>query len=386
MDSHSHEAFAESTGPTAPCFWVSGEYLLWWVRQGPLPVALLTANPDPLVFPTQATQGTQVLFGSGSNNGLNFGTFSGGRITAGVWFDPGHVLGLEGSGFLLQSRSINYTTATAGDGAGLSIGIPFNVTNPVPGFPFGENALAFPFIPGVPPVLSTFQVGASTRLYGAEANFVYTLGAGDYCYCLLLVGFRNLDLRETLSLGATFSDTIDGVTESINDNFTTRNNFYGAQVGLRQGIALGRFLIDVTTKVALGNNHGTLNINGSTLVTGNLVGGFPPPGNYPGGVFTQPSNIGTFVSNKFSVVPEFQLQLAYAVNDFLSCSVGFNFLYATGLLRPGNQIDRNIDATQSFALNAGLGGLSPGPAEPFVLLKRSDFWATGLTAGVEFRY
>jgi hypothetical protein len=53
------------------------------------------------------------------------------------------------------------------------------------------------------------------------------------------------------------------------------------------------------------------------------------------------------------------------------------------VVRPGNQIDRNINLTQSQFLGNGAltGQASPGPA-----LSRTDFWAQGITFGLEYRY
>ena len=63
--------------------------------------------------------------------------------------------------------------------------------------------------------------------------------------------------------------------------------------------------------------------------------------------------------------------------------VGYDFMYWSQVVRPGNQVDRNINLSQSAVF--GSGALT-GPAYPMPLFNRSDFWAQGLNAGLEFRF
>src|SRR5262249_2751514 len=80
--------------------WASSEYLLWWVKQGPLTVPLVTMNPDSLTTIAALNEpGTSVLLGAGGNSSMNYGNFSGIRATVGGWLDTDGLLGLEGSGF-----------------------------------------------------------------------------------------------------------------------------------------------------------------------------------------------------------------------------------------------------------------------------------------------
>ena len=52
------------------------------------------------------------------------------------------------------------------------------------------------------------------------------------------------------------------------------------------------------------------------------------------------------------------------------------------VVRPGNQIDRNINTSQ----NAFYGtGILTGPASPAPLFNRTDFWAQGVNFGLQFR-
>jgi len=52
------------------------------------------------------------------------------------------------------------------------------------------------------------------------------------------------------------------------------------------------------------------------------------------------------------------------------------------VVRPGDQIDRNVNPSQI----AGGGSTLVGLPYPVQLFRRSDFYAQGLSVGLEFRY
>ena len=52
--------------------------------------------------------------------------------------------------------------------------------------------------------------------------------------------------------------------------------------------------------------------------------------------------------------------MRYDVTQHVRGVVGYDFLYMSNVLRPGAQIDRNINPTQNFVLG-GTGGLLVGP-------------------------
>ena len=101
---------------TAPTFWGSMEYLLWTIKDGPLPVPLVTTgNPaDPVSAGALGRPGTVVLFGG---SGLDYRTFSGMRVTVGSWLDDEQTIGVEASGFLLERRSVNFAARSDANGS-----------------------------------------------------------------------------------------------------------------------------------------------------------------------------------------------------------------------------------------------------------------------------
>jgi hypothetical protein len=56
------------------------------------------------------------------------------------------------------------------------------------------------------------------------------------------------------------------------------------------------------------------------------------------------------------------------------------------VVRPGDQIDRNVNLTQNAVLDPNGVGRLVGPAQPAPLFKRSDLWVQGLSLGVEVLY
>jgi len=110
------------------------------------------------------------------------------------------------------------------------------------------------------------------------------------------------------------------------------------------------------------------------------------PGFYPGFVYSQPTNIGSFHHDVFSFVPQVQFKLGYDLLSNVRATVGYDFLYWTNVVRPGQQIDRTVNISQTPP--DAFGGVNQliGAPRPMPLSNRSDFWAQGISAGLEFRW
>ena len=146
-------------------------------------------------------------------------------------------------------------------------------------------------------------------------------------------------------------------------------------------------VVQATAKVALGDVNEQVRVNGVTLT--NLVAG---PGTplltYPGGLFAQPSNIGTHSRDRFAVLPQADVNVGYQVFSCARVSVGYSFLYLSNVARPGNEINRALNVTRIPFNNdpAGSALVPAGPAQPAFNARDSSFWAQGLTFGLEVRY
>jgi hypothetical protein len=93
--------------------------------------------------------------------------------------------------------------------------------------------------------------------------------------------------------------------------------------------------LEFVGKVALGNTHADVTIDGSTTVTdvaGNVV-------TTAEGLLARSTNIGRFEDDQFAVVPEVGITLGYALTCRLYATLGYRFIYWSEVLRAGEQID-----------------------------------------------
>jgi Putative beta barrel porin-7 (BBP7) len=305
----------------------------------------------------------------------------GGRQTVGAWLDADQRFGLEGSGFLLATQTADHVVRSDVSGAP-NLRIPFVNLPPGDGFPLGESS----FLLSQPGFATGGQtLATSVGLWGAEASGAFRALKTDSFSLSLLTGFRYLDLKEQLSIVSNENDL--GVGSYFgNDVFGTRNQFYGGQIGARAEAQFGHFYGSITGKVALGSDHETVTVNGNSTV----IGGFSPTGNpllTPGGIFTQATNIGHRTRDELTAVPEVQMLVGYNITSNIKAFVGYDFLYVSNVVRPGDQIDRVLNFTASPSIN---GSVSPlplmGVARPASLFNSSDFWAQGVNVGIQFSF
>ncbi|MFM9066824.1 MAG: BBP7 family outer membrane beta-barrel protein, partial [Planctomycetota bacterium] len=126
-----------------------------------------------------------------------------------------------------------------------------------------------------------------------------------------------------------------------------------------------------------GNTRGTVMIDGkTTTVDGSIT-------TSSGGLLALDSNIGTFEQDQLSLVNEMGLNLGYQVAPAWRVIVGYTFIYWSRVLRAGQQIDREIDPNQiPPAPNTAV----ISPARPAFQFNWTDFWAQGVTVGLEGRW
>jgi hypothetical protein len=362
--------FLRGDGNTQAKAWVNAEYLLWWVSNAPLPVPIATTVSGQAAVPASppnagalGVNGTQVL----SPHSLDAGAFSGVRLTAGLWLDCANCMGAEVSGFLLPTQVANFrAVSTVNNGPALLV--PF--FNPADSPP-GENALP---IGGRSQASGQISASNSTELWGTSANGIFNLFRNDRYSVTLLGGARYLDLADDLRMD--FSSTTSGPSTLVfNDRFSTRNQFWGGNLGARGEVDFGKIFTSVSAQVALGDMHESVNVNGATSFT-SATDSFQNGG----GLFAQPSNTGRQTSNVFAVVPEVGVQLGYNVCCHVQIFGGYDFLYVSDVGRPGDQVNGRINPSQGF------GRPLVGPAAPQPLFNHSDLTAQGVNFGLAFRY
>lgn len=369
-------------GPATDRFFFQTEYLLWWVRRANVPV-LATTAPDPTNpadpnanFGFLGRPGTAVLlgpggFGSTARNGL--------RIRGGAWLENG--CGIDGSFFFLGERTNTFDVASP---LFPVITRPFfapNV-NPQTGQVIGE----FGEVVAGGGTQGRLQVEQTSRLWGADLNFRSCINRTCVARAEWFAGYRHLNLREELKIseflvaGPNDAPQPPGTRIFVQDDFQTHNRFHGGQIGFAVGRRWGRLDADARVSVALGVTAQDLDITGSQQV---LRPGQATPTAFTGGLLAVGPNLGSFSNDEFSVVPEVTFNVGYLVTPTVRAYVGYNFLYWTNVIRPGDQIDRVVDLT--FVPNSPPVPFS-GLNRPQPLFRQTDFWAQGLQFGIELRW
>ena len=356
------------------CVWASGEYLMWWQRSQNVP-PLVTTSPAGTAFANAGVRdqaSTVTLYDQTPNH-----TRGGGRFTLGFWIP--HFcdrVGFETTVFFLGRQ---VATATfAGNG------------NPILARPFidetgRQNAEIFSFP-------NSFSGSATitnfSSLWGIEGNLRYKWHCGPNYWVDFLAGYRHITLSEGINITEdnTFGPNTNspGLRVVESESFRTRNLFNGGKIGLAgEWRCHDRWTIGWTTKVAMGAVNQTVNIDGTTTFS-NAPAGLVN-GTKNGALLATQTNIGKHTITHFAVVPEVGVTLGYDVTDQLRLFAGYNFLYISSVVRPGEQID--LRSNQTFRPTAA--NVQPtgnGPRVPAVLFRTNDYWAQGVTFGMLYRY
>lgn len=234
-------------------------------------------------------------------------------------------------------------------------------------------------------------ITAQSEMWGFEANLAYHCG-NDRLRADALIGFRYLQLSESLQITdpqitplrpntLTFLGAFVNAPNAIadTDQFLTRNQFYGGQIGGTVRWEDWWYFVRLTGKVGFGCTQQQVTIDGSsTLIT--------PAGNttVPGGILAQPTNIGTYRQNVFGIVPEWGVTAGVFVTDWLRITGGYSFLFWNRVIRPGDAIDRSINPGQ--VPTASGFGVVVGPPRPQFSFNDSSFWVQFAQAGIELVY
>ncbi|HEX5105777.1 MAG TPA: BBP7 family outer membrane beta-barrel protein, partial [Pirellulaceae bacterium] len=321
--------------------YVRAEYLLWGAKGATLP-PLVTSSPPGTAQNVAGILGepdTVILFGDETvNNDLR----SGGRLVLGWWFDPCRRLGIEGDYFSLDDESTDFRASSTGT---TIIGVPFY--DVVQGIE-NVNLVAFPNL-----IQGTIAADYRTTFQGAGIRAMYNLACGEGGGCSwitgcpvhtgfrfdMLLGYRfvRLDDNFTLVENSVSLSTANPGSFNIRDQFDTENQFHGIDLGTSLSFCKGCFSLEMLSKIALGNTHSVTTINGSTIITQNGISE-----TFPGGIFAQRTNSGTFEDDQFAVVPELGVMAGYQINPCWRVTVGYTFIYWSQVARAGDQIDREL--------------------------------------------
>lgn len=354
--------------------WIDAEYLYWKMKDAPAVVPLVIEGPFvPGFAPDLNTPGTEVVLGGKS---IDNKWQSGGRFAMGYWYDDDHCFGWDLEYFFNLGNSKKYEVRSSGEIGSLPLAVPFfDVTTD------SENSVAIAY-PDNFSGLATLRVNNTMQ----DAEFNGTVRFWSNCHSKIygLIGFRWWNFDERLRF---FTDSpyihIEDVYKT-EDQFHAKNNFYGGQLGFDLDFSYHCFFIDVKGKVALGAMREELDIRGKLLT--NDFDDFGKVQHFEGGYFALPTNIGRHKRTKFAVIPEVNVNIGYKLSERLYVKVGYTYLYVNNVLRATKQVNRNINPTQSSAIEFTPTPILVGEPSPKALHKTTSFWAQGINAGFEFHF
>jgi Putative beta barrel porin-7 (BBP7) len=348
-------------------WYTSVEALLWYVKSYSIP-ALATTGPA-FSGATLSTPGVHVLNPPTVDTNPRYG----GRVTLGYWFSPQWAI--EASGFYIRPDTDRFAVASAQFPA-LDLARPFLSANT------GLESSEIIGRPGV--AAGMFRYDAESHFYGAEVNLRNRIWDDCANRLDLLFGYRYLLLEERLTiqertLGLAGAGAFAGVERVVADEFVTRNQFNGVQVGAIFEHVEGPWTFGLTAKVAGGITHQTGHTQGYSVP---ITGGTAGPAS-PGGLLALNSNIGVHSKSRYSVVPEVGLNVGYDVTDRLRVFAGYSLMYWTNVHRPSGQIDRTLDENRipGFPAAPAAPGIHPAP-----LTKAENLWAQGVNVGILWKW
>jgi hypothetical protein len=366
---------------SAPRYWIEAEGGIYGFSKN-LPVLAATAPPGstgPTLVPTSpgfiglVTIST-IINPLTTGEPADFG--GGGSYRMGYWLDPERTMAVEGSVFFVQGKS---KFDLSGAPTTVKTSTSINTTPDVFVGLFDDTTTT-----------TVTNAAISDQLYGADANFrmkaprFSNLSTFD-----VMVGARYaaLDEKLTASVNSLFSRTFPpalGLPPPVDfsnslsgsDSFRIRNDFIGPQIGFNAEQRWGRYWVASENKVAVGAIIEGLSVSGvnvfSTTPTKTLVlAGIPLAVNAGGtpvsGVGAAPS-FGLFAQGDrsktaFAVVPSGNIKVGYdVIDDMLSLTLAYNYLYMSNVGRVGDQITSPFD------------------------IRQSSFFAQGITFGVKAKF
>lgn len=422
----------------ASTVWFTGEYFIGFGTSEHVGFPLLTSGSPGqkgiIGMPTTTT-----LIGGGN---INLGGISGFRLGGGFFGDADRRFGFDFSSFYAQpteySKTFDANSGNAGPDQIAGVVSQFGATAgagiPVLARPFIDTTtgastslvVVSPDIPGAIPGTSSLSVGRASvsvrsSLWSADPSAIFNVFRSDPTRRLMLsfdalAGYKYLQFDEEfvmsshtllrgltpvetfstgpfgvpVSNGITLTPTpvgVGGVTTrspsslDIADRFVTTNKFNGGNLGFKAEARYGMFTFSTRAMVGIGQMHETLRIRGVTSFqnTDNGRSGFAY-----GGLYANASNIGTYTNDEFCIIPDLNATVGINLTKSLSMYVGYNVIYISKSIRPGNQLNPVIDAsTVPFSQTYGAAGSIPGVMKPMI---QQEYWLQGASFGFAFKY
>jgi hypothetical protein len=342
-----------------------------WDRSASNMPVLVTTSPvgtDPTIAGQLGLNTTSILFGGGNVNDTPEG---GGRLTLNTWLDDCRYYGLTFRGW---DAGTGDTDFFASQSTHPIVARPFlDFTN---GLPATQNAQLIAY-PG--DTAGNIRINAESEVAGGDLMLRRLLWTGPRSRWDMLYGYQFAQLNESLDIQSN-STVIDSgsllfnTQIGVNDFFRTRNQFQGFSVGIQGAKRWGCWYFDGMFKLGLGNMERTITIAGQTRVTDS--NGTTTVDNE--GLLARFSNDGHYVSDTFVIVPEFGLNVGYALTNNLDITLGYTAMSLPKVAQAASQIDPQLGSNLSDPL--------VGEMRPNFVLTETNYWLSGFSYGLQYRY
>ena len=338
--------------------WARVDYLISW-RRGTRTPALATTSSAGTAIEDAGVLGlnsTSNLLGS---NILNDESTPGVRVDFGKW--------LPGSDVAIGARF--YSMFDAGSSYTFNQGI---VARPFFNVDAGENQSLPVNFDGSE--VGSLTISSTAKMLGTDVYVMRPWRSSGITRINFVSGYQFSRFDESLAISndSTNQDGRNsipiGTQLEVTDTFRTKNVFHGGLLGLSSDIDGVDYTVSFLAKVGLGGVNQTIITSGTSVIT-------DPNGgtNTLEGLLVRDSNRGEFTRSRFTAIPEFSVRYTKHLNDSLDFSLGYSVIYWGHAVQPGNQIDINVDMTNT----------SGQPTMPFTI---DHYWAQSLNMGLTFRY
>jgi hypothetical protein len=348
--------------PPGPMFWANFDYLLWRSKGGLMPpLVVAIGGPAALAVPIDPRWAVPI-----SDDRSNGGLQSGFRLGGGMWLDKPHGTGVEAvyTMFVTSSDVASYNSVP-----NVVLGrLLVDVT--VPAVALYQLSTPSGSTQGLAQVRTSFDAD------GFELNVLRRGPAmiGEEFHWIL--GVRYFGLKESLTIESL--SQASGLRVGAFDTFATDNHFVGAQFGGRWNWNIDRLSIDFLWKLAVGGMNQAVDINGDTgaaLSNGASI-------ERPGGLLALSSNIGDYDRTKLVAMRDATLNIGYAITSNVRINLGYNLMWVSSVIRPGEQIDLGVNPKL-----LPFSGLAPSaPARPSFQFKGDEFWMHGINVGLSVQF
>ncbi|MCI0640796.1 MAG: BBP7 family outer membrane beta-barrel protein [Gemmataceae bacterium] len=319
---------ASSVGP----WWALTEYQVVRISSANLPPLITTSPPGTARAEAGVigAPGASVLVGGSVNDDPR----SGFRFDFGRWFGAAQHIGVEAGFTILESQSSIFSLNSDGN---TILARPFtNADTELP----QAVLVAFPGSSA-----GTVDIRAiSDNFYEFHVDFTEKFLDIPAVTLTSILGYRYYRYDEGLRIFQSIAPTdptfVPGTLLATTDEFVSRNDFHGLDMGARAQFFGGQgWSLEILGKAAVGYLRRQTSIKGDQMV---LVPGVAPVVN-TGGVYALSSNIGVHSSREWTAFPELGVTLGWQMTSNLRVSVGYRAMFLIDIARAHDQIDFTVN-------------------------------------------